>query len=573
MVERLLPELDGFRHSFDAALETLAHELPRLAEELANTARVAEAVTSNQDAGPVQTLVDATRSLERDAARASNWLLTAQSDVSRAVGELGPLVTTLMEALGDVRLHAQRMKFVALNASIIALRLGSKMAGFTVATRELIDLATAELVAADQVMESITLVRELFTRLERARHELEGRARASRERHVETALEETLGDFDELRRALARVTTDARTLGERVHTSMVAAQRQDILRQGLEHIALVLRELELAERKLVGSLGELAPNERVETALFVERGYRLSRELLSGVGTEIRELIEELADQVRDIESIGAAVASMLGRAASNSGLLERLQRVFHDLVGLETELAQAIGLNGDNRQAVQELDAVMRPLATRLRTFEERREQLRTLNMLLKLQDAHQQGMGGTRAILETLDELEHRRTGGASDLSQSAEDIRGALRQLRAMGGIRGRAPETSVLRDHFAAFERAASRAVVELRDNLEGGRRAGEHVGGAATALLELLARLRADLDRVEAMLETFERRAEAASEVQAEARRAGGREPENSARLAELAQRFTILAHKRAAWHHEGSQGGASGDATSTLTLF
>jgi hypothetical protein len=444
--------------------------------------------------------------------------------------------------IAGVRADSEEMEIVSINALTVALKSGAAGKAFSVITDELKRLS-AQTIGLTYDLSRIG--KDLLDRFRALRDEI-ARARAAQSDFFADASERISSGFSFLEgqvRAAAGFFGEqlvrSRDMGESVYDIMQNVQHQDIIRQSLEHVQLVIRE--------AGS----DDAEELEMEAFAAKAARLSVMVLEDIGARLGDTARSFRDRVEELEAIARECDSM------RSETLARLES--RDEGGLA-------GFGKRSREYVVGKQAFVqscRLLDARVRELDE------GFKSLVKLMSRFKSVVTASRIEIaknRTLQIVSNTVRGMMSLTERIEEDVSGAIKQT---GGFMKLAT-TAIARyareyedrhqalvdalaaaeDDFAALAEVRSGAIEYLREF--------SIFSGGFLALVDSSAGELSALDRLR------ERLSAAAVELAEVADSSGGVADSSGGvgdfedgrigdeRLQRLIERFTIFTHKKAA---------------------
>jgi hypothetical protein len=557
------------RSNLNQTFEFIASELPRLAGEMSlAVARLSEggAVTEQERFTEVTA---AKSSLESELLDASGWMKRSQSQLDLVLGELRPGVGGLFRALSDVRDGARQLRLLALNASFVAQRGGEGMRGFAAATAELIQIAAEQLRDSDEVIAIIEGVSERFAELEGVGRDLTKQVDSIASNPTDECLGKVMATLSAIEGRVGGVTERCRAIAEGIRHTMVTIQRQDILRQGLDHVELVALEMAHCEERLVRySAGTVEFGDAMASAEMLRQGARLCSELVEQVHSDLTLFLGDVEASVAPLVEIADGTNDLAGDAISGV-----LGSEVSALRGAVEQLGQCLsaGSRAQHRrnEILPSLSDSVQKLPSRLRTFVERREQVRTLGVLVRRQDANAKGLVGAKAISEALDAL-LRETGASwATVLGDAELIRNKLREFARIA-VRDDASMSVRLSEKLSALESVTDRMSTRAQHASVNTRQVVGGIGEAANRMLTQLGALRSDLARHGSLTASYRTLSERGTSFIEHNGGSISGVVELPERLQTLIDRFTILSHKQLA---TGDTASNTDDEAGSITLF
>jgi hypothetical protein len=570
-------QLDRFQDAFNRAFEVLALELPAVTDDLRTASRsMSELGDAQRDRG-LGELLERVQRLADGVGRALTTLHRTQEETSSTLDRLRPAVDRLASSLGRIQQHADEIRKVALNASILVSKVGAVGAGFEVITHELISLSRQQLVEAEWALASNQKVHDQFDAVEDAGRALAAAVARSNASDLETARHDVGVALDRIGAAVLGEKAKLDELNGAIGRTMLEIQTQDIMRQGLDHVRLVVAEI-IAEQDATaaGTSADDAGLERsVETYMFQRQSCDLSVKLLDEIGEDIMGLLASVEEQLERIQVVADDVGAIRGRAGAGHAI-EHLERLQQQAAALMAAYGEGLELHQKGQSRLGDLARVVRPLVARLERVEEQQDTLKTLSLMVKLQTARSSELRSVATVASTLDEMHRQVVHADGDGSMAA-----TARSVRALLRVEQRKEQSDVghahlmaMRGEFAEFEGAGRDTLAQLDRQVGAASKAGDTLRELAVRVRNEVSSLRRELEARSEIARTLQRIADEAdrqrAQLEAQGAMPGGEV--TSTRLSELIRRFTILSHKQLASSLD-SEDMEDGDAGGELTLF
>ena len=565
-----LAEVVESKASLDRVFEFVARELPTLALEISEIVRSLRVEGDQQPPERIQDLTAVRAALAHELHGAERWICDSQREVDEILTGLRPGVAQLRRALSEVRNGALKLRILAMNASLVARRSGHQMNGFAVTTIELTRIAAEQLRESAQVIDIIDDVTQQFGQLEAIGQSLLQQTEC-------IAITRTDASLDGVMLTHANIKTILRDIEERYHAvasgigrTMIAIQRQDILRQGLDHVALIARELVNCETTLREA--DAIPtnlSERLIAAEVQRRGGLLCADLLAEIQRETLQFLDEIESHVVNLRDLTGILNQVTSNAIS-SELQSQVSAIRTASLELERSLASSARARECEATLISALSGTVSKLPARLRMFAERQEQVRTLGMLIRRQNARYYETAEAKAVGQELDDL-LRNSATAWSTLEDAGEFRTRMRAL-ARRTSEDADPWDSRISHCLGDVEMAARALSGHAEDMMSKARRSVSATGSVTTHILEAIAALKSDLSGYTTIIGRFRTSAERAAQVLKQFGGEADSELELPKRLRDVIDQFTIFSHKQLARNTNGSEPSNSEDAGS-ITLF
>jgi hypothetical protein len=483
-------------------------------------------------------------------------------------------IARMAGALKQIGAISGRVRLVGLNALTAAARLGSGGAALSVLAQNLTTLTEDDAavagrlgVLADSLADRIQMLADVRSRIETmARDGLE---------HSDLPIEGLSSTLASIVADLVSILETARHLRTTMGKVMIGLQRQDILRQGIDNVRLVLDTL-CEEHSLLPQTidpADAAQCRQVRTfLLFQERAATLAAAVLD----ESRAELQSLVDQTRGgMDGMTEALTLLLGVREKVSDCIRSKLRlpavVFENLAhSLEAQLEASLHF----REVVQGISSLAEKLHSDLACLQTIRVQLRTVRILMRTEIARATAASGTASIVADIGKGEDE-LGSFLDINRKeAGQLESALRLITGVA-------------DNVYRHRQQMSATKGRLRERpdeiLHAGAEFGRHfddlartTDGMQTTLRQVgrgLSAFRARLSALTDLQQLCQRLASAAAQRRTDLFGAeAGEDQLPAGRMAEIIDSFTIFSHKRIGGELAGMEL-AEGDAEGTLTLF
>jgi hypothetical protein len=539
------------RDSLNAAFELIAAELPGLSEGVGAAVAQLSGRRAAVDSSGVNSLSEARTSLGKELSLASDWMRESRAQLHEILGELRPGIGTLLQALADVSYGARQLRLLALNASFVAQRSGDGMRGFAAATNELIEIAAAQLRDAEHVIALVSGVSTRFDNLEALGGQLTSLVDSIEGLSTQTVLDRLIQTFSSIEFRLQDMADRCRSVDNGIGRAVVALQRQDILRQGLEHVEIVAREIVTCEQTLEAfARGGCSQASALEAAEVQRRAGRLCADLFQSISKELRQFLDEVETYLGALTETSKLVNELMTSIVA--GQLQGHVEVLRERVArLGQHLTDGTAAQVRRAEMLADLYATVHELPSRLRTFVARHDQVRVLGILVRREDARTGGLFGAKAIIESLEDLLHGSGGTWTGLLADVAHIDGKLKGF-ALPQVAAETDAFSQLNAELSELERVTHNMVEHV-----------ERACGSASQSIVRVSQVAQRLsDEVCGLRSRFELQTRAFADYRAVSVRserflaqqgiAFSNTIELPPRVQSLISRFTIVAHKHVA---------------------
>ena len=337
-----------------------------------------------------QVAIDETRGLMGIFQARLDEINTFNSEAVAITPKLEMAAEQIKQAICNIDLVSGKLRFVGLNATIAAENIGRRVNAFGVLTKELTALSDKNANYANDVLKILDGLDEEVKNIVSLKNtfdmeHLESRAKADNSySHIYRTLKELFENLDSL-----SLQTDE--FLDRVGQIMILMQRQDIIRQSVEHIAKIVRNVELE----LHSIKELESDDRDKNAgqislgvVFVQQATSLAISLLDHCKTEVTGLSNEIREAFGFLgESLTTVHRS---REAVDVGLRQQIE-VPQELVRVASDkLFREVTVCSELETMVLKLQVVLKELEqslVRLSDFTELLNGLKTITRIIVAQ------------------------------------------------------------------------------------------------------------------------------------------------------------------------------------------
>jgi hypothetical protein len=479
-------------------------------------------------------------------------------------------MASTLRQMGEI---SGRMRLVGFNALTAAAHLGNEGAAMGVLAQNLTVLAQADGVVATRIGKLADSLGERIQDVAQTRSRMEALAREGLD-HSALPMDELYSTVDAIVGELVAVAETAKRLRSTMGSLMVGLQREDILRQGTDHVRLVLDVLHQEHSLLPDSIDLKNESQRERAAsylIFQERAATLAATLLGDAQSELAALVDET---YAGIEGMVEALHLLTGvREKVDVGLRSKLRQPAAVFEQLGNSLEEQVKESLHFREVVQNVATLADRLPPEFASLYEIRIQLRAVRILMRTEIARSTAASGTASIVADIGKGENelgvfldvnreeaRQLGAAQrSLTDVSDRVHRHCQRLATLEGRLRKCPEEilSAGAEFGRRFDKVA-RMSEGMRNSL---RVAGESVASYRERL-HVLSDLR----------QLCEELASSAAQLRVELFGAEIRDCQPPGRLSEIIDHFTIFAHKQIGGDVTGV-GVAEGDAEGTLTLF
>jgi len=572
-----IAQLALFRRELERVFLILAEELPGLASK------------GQQQAAGLE------RFLGQEAeAYTCEILLATESTVALIEGEIGRItglsqrtavsldavraaVRAIQAAARDMASLSFRLGLTAVNAAAIAARANAEGRAFAALSRELGELTHSSATQAQRAEESARsiageteLLVELIGQIESSLGGMAERGTAS----LCSTRDETQNQLRLMSSGLAAAAERGRGVFSGIQQTMVAIQREDLLRQGMDHVSMSLEQLGEAFDALQPDAAgaEVSPKDVAGFLSFQQQVGELGNSMLLQLERELSTLLSDLGRSLGLLSETVTAIQTDAPRAlracTDLSPMAGRLSTLVAQLGEPAAELPRC-------RQVAGRLKALAEALGDALGRLAELMRSIRMVRVLMEMETARHGNLAAAAFLAQDIAKCQTGLAAAAGRAEVSSRELGKLVHHISELTGDLGaygrRADAIGEQVDRQAcSMERAATRFSEQLQSLVQASRSIHLQVGilqehakrlGASTkeseAVSVLCAQLAAEADRLRHCLAA---RGVAATQVDAQAS------------MEALMSRFTRVSHKELAGQLVDVQV-EKGDEGGELTLF
>jgi len=479
------------------------------------------------------------------------------SEISKQVGEISK----------DVRL-------VGLNALTTAIHMGSKGAALSVLAQNLTELAQSDGAVADRLC---VLADALAVRIQEVADSRSRMESLSREGLAESELPMNVlhATVESIVTELSAIAATARRLRATMAGVMVGLQRQDILRQGMDHIGLVFDALCQEYSTLPEAIDPADNVQRAQAAMFLlfqERAAALAAALLGESRTELRSLVNETRTGVDGMAEALQLLSSV--REKVEVGLRSQLREPASALERLGCSLEEQVKESFHLRDVVQGVACLAERLQSDFTCLCETRIHIRAVRVLVRTEIALTSVASGTESIVADIGKGEDELGGLLNATRKEANLLVGALRSITEVSNrVHGHRDRLAIMAGRLRECPKAILHAGSEFGRGFEGVAGKSDTMQRTLQAVSTDLANFQSRLTVLSDLQQVCGDLARSAGQIRTELLRAGEHDEHlPPGRLSEIIDHFTTFSHKQIGSELAGVEV-ANGDAGGTLTLF
>jgi hypothetical protein len=567
-------ELDDFRAAFDRLFCDVAAFLGKFGSDVDLLLSYIEAFVTEDRERLVKSVVQGSRevasSYREDATsfmRLTEGFIVHTETLMQSIARMASTLRQMGEISG-------RMRLVGFNALTAAAHLGNEGAAMGVLAQNLTVLAQADGVVATRIGKLADSLGERIQDVAQTRSRMEALAREGLHHSDLLPMAELDSTVDAIVGEVVAVAETAKRLRSTMGSLMVGLQREDILRQGTDHVRLVLDVLHQEHSLLPDSIDLTNESQRecAETYLiFQERAATLAATLLGDAQAELAALVDET---YAGIDGMVEALHLLTGvREKVNDGLRCKLRQPAAVFEQLGNSLEEQVKESLHFREVVQNVATLADRLPSEFASLHEIRIQLRAVRILMRTEIARSTAASGTASIVADIGKGENE-LGVFLDVNrQEATQLGAAQRSLTDVSDrVHRQCERLASLEGRLRKCPEEILTAGAEFGQRFEKVARMSEGMRNTLRNAGESVASYRERLHVLSDLRQLCEQLACSAAQLRVELFGAETHDCQPSGRLSEIIDHFTIFAHKQIGGDVTGV-GVAEGDAEGTLTLF
>jgi hypothetical protein len=566
-------ELDDFRAAFDRLFCDVATFLGKFGSDVDQLLSYIEAFVTEDRERLVASVVQGSRELassyREDATsfvRLTEGFIVHTETLMRSIARMASTLRQMGEISG-------RMRLVGFNALTAAAHLGNEGAAMGVLAQNLTVLAQADGVVATRIGKLADSLGERIQDVAKTRSRMEALAREGLD-HSDLPMDDLNSTVDAIVGELVAVAETAKRLRSTMGSLMVGLQREDILRQGTDHVRLVLDVLQQEHSLLPDSIDLTNESQRecAETYLiFQERAATLAATLLDDAQSELAALVDETS---AGIDSMVEALHLLTGvREKVNDGLRCKLRQPAAVFEQLGSSIEEQVKESLHFREVVESVATLADRLPSEFAGLYEIRTQLRAVRILMRTEIARSTAASGTASIVADIAKGENE-LGVFLDVNrQEATHLSAAQRSLTDVSDrVHRQCQRLATMEGRLRKCPEEILAAGAEFGRRFEKVARLSEGMRNSLRITGDSVSSYRERLHVLSDLRQLCEQLACSAAQLRIELFGAETHDCQPSGRLSEIIDHFTIFSHKQMGGDVAGV-GVAEGDAEGTLTLF
>jgi hypothetical protein len=566
-------EFEDFRAVFDGLFCDVADFLGKFGNDIDLLLAHIEAFVTEDQEHLIATVVQGSRemasSYREDATSFMRLTKGFVIDTDTLMQSIARMASSLRQ-MGEI---SERLRLVGFNALTAAAHLGNDGAAMSLLAQNLTVLAQADGVVATRVGKLADSLGARVQEVAQTRSRMEALAREGFDQS-DLPVDELYSTVEAIVAELVAIAETAKRLRTTMGSVMVGLQREDILRQGTDHVRLVLDVLH-QEHNLLPQSVDLTNASQCECAatflIFQERAATLAAALLGDAQSELEALFDET---YAGIHGMVEALHLLTGvRDKVNDGIRCKLRRPAAVFEQLGNSLEEQVKESLHFREVVQSVAILADRLPSEFVSLHEIRIQLRAVRILMRTEICRSTTASGTASIVADIGKGEdalgvfldvNRKEATQLDaarrsLTDVSDRVHRHCQRLAAMEGRLRKCPEEILT-------------AGAKFCQKFEEVARMSEGMRNTLRVIGERVANFRERLHVLSDLRQLCEQLARSAAQSRVELFGAEDHAFHPSGRLSEIIDHFTIFSHKQIGGDVNGV-GVAEGDAGGTLTLF
>jgi methyl-accepting chemotaxis protein len=494
------------------------------------------------------------------------------------IRELALAVDDVSEELKSIDQISGRINLASINSSIVALGAGKEGLPFSVLAKDLREVVKRNVDIVRQVGERFAFIhthtesiKEMNSVLDQIFFEKSGDA-------LEKPAAEILSVLKEINRNLDQVTTKTHEVLNTLRQIMVIVQKQDILRQGIQHVSQAFESLEeeyvSLKRSTANSDDELCAR-LTNYIIFQERIGLLSASLLDSCKGDLSQLYQETIDAMTTLySSIDILYAT---KDVQSTDITKKLAAPVAVFESATQSLMEFNRVCSHHTKSIIEIDERLKDITKDIEEVNVIKKQVGMHELMMRIEIARTGSlrnagavMDDVRTLIEQLGKCTSSTKASMLRLRQPANEIMGLIATSECS---HTQFESTNIkLREHPKNILAAGEAFVSNLGTIVT----AGEHIKHTIRTVENELKNFKETIDSLDDCMDYSHALVEAIHDVKAEAVVNGyyvnAAEALSSKNVTKLLDRFTMLTHKKIGGEIANVEVD-DGDAGGTLTLF
>ncbi len=555
----------SFLQRFDSVFEQAAAVLPPLSAPLRQIPETLGPLLQQQREGEatLQGLMDEARALDRlveehdERVHLHNRELVQFGEIAQHQSD------ALSEAARGLNVLSANLKLAALNASVATVRHGATVRGpLSAITGELIRLSETNLECIDTLRKLSTEVHQAVAEARRLGDQIVSARGAEDLPEVVRGLERSA---EWVADTAARCRGHAEEAASHISGLMLLAQRQDIQRQGLQHLIEVQQELWQALR-------QAEEQDDLESLQFIVCATPACARLNATLRDDVSSFVDSSAASLGAIHALGQALGELSRGEGGDRGFQAALQAVDRGLQAALAGSERQVAIWREQGAALRRARDLSDAFDDGLRELDEQRTALHAISALIRLEVARDPDLSQASSVVQQILESQQafsKATQSQAPITRAVSGITSAVAEVntKVRSGRKQQRAELDQLTQRLEALRPQLAELDAIVRRTLENATSLGAHLDTQVGSLDNHVSTLREEIEALSA-IDGLYKKLERWAKERLPAGSEGSELAAAEQRLDGLLERFHVLSYRESAGQTE-----LSGDGGGTLTLF
>jgi methyl-accepting chemotaxis protein len=570
-------QLVRFQAEFERTFLSLVTSITKIYEDVISLRDKIETFRTAEKAKLIAVAVSKTEEIIREYKSEIRDVIEQNALLQQSIQELKPAVGAVSLELKNIDRASSSINLASINSSIVALGAGKEGLPFSVLAKDLRQVVNSNLDVVhhigdlfNSIHEKTDSIIEMNTVLDRIVQAKSGLSLDQPAAEILTAVQETYLNLDQVVDKIVRVI-------ESIGHVMVVIQRQDILRQGIEHVSQALESLEQEYFRVKQEIRDTGTDLcKFVSNYIVFRGRigHLSAALLEDCKTDLEQLHRETTDAINTL--YGSIDILCSTRTNQRAQLAAKLAAPAAVLDKATQDIEEFIRVSGSCKHASIVINDSLEAISKEVERIELIKAQININELMMRIEIARTGTLRNAGSVMDDIHQLIEQLSGytvstkrSMLSLEQPARDIKRRIAKLES--SFADFANTNAVLREHPKAILFASQEFMTKLETIIE----EGERIKRATRAAEIELNKFSDTIQSLNSCAEFGRSLAESSSMLKNETIAYGyfvDVDEHSSKKMEELLERFTTLTHKRIGGEIGNVKVG-DGDAEGTVTLF
>jgi methyl-accepting chemotaxis protein len=584
-IEQAVQFLTDFNQNLDNAFSTLAVSLPDLCDQVDRLIEALDSINSQNGQNLLETYYQQIDLLSLKMKSYLEENIQSLQTIIQNVDETESNIDKLTRHLSGIEDLASETKLISLNAAIASERLGSKGRAFGVITQYLTkvsqqgdETALTFLEKTESILARFKSLKQLSVDLKQTLNQLVQTA----QEEIDPVTQSVRNQLSELSREHGRILEQCREILPAVQEVMLLIQNQDVLRQGIEHISIVLHEIENVHSSHQNTTPDLRDeiqfHEHLEELSFQEKAGELSANLYRDNSQELQDFFSEVDAKLNRVAQVAFAIVAMEERFSGQDDFSARLVAPLDRFRSVLDQSNEILVSYREFESVCQNLKETLNTLTDDLDGFTGFFKSMNRIRLLMKIEAGSVPELSrDAQPITQSIQKIENE----LKALLKSTEKICRSLDRQRdrctnVLDYVIKHLPNLSAnLNAEFDSLSRQFGRSTESFYQNSSQAIDTGRAIDHSVKEFQSFLPQLQAAFMEDNIVQTTCQSISDSARQKQAEAREQTGRlyaEESLNDHFLDLIARFTTLTHKEILGAISGIDI-EEGDCGGELTLF